>query len=154
MPYEAIYETSQLKPGEITGYLIFETQMCGTINYYSAGRNSVPTYKVDLYAGNDRTLRVYVKDDDLNVIDLTGATAVLTCKKTKSATATIFTKSTAVAGEGQIGAADEGEIFFFLLPADTALLEDQYVYDVKVTLSNGKAYTVVEGIFNILEPVG
>jgi len=154
MPYEAIIDVSKLHPGEVTGILISETKMCGMVNYYTAGRRTVPHYKIDIYADNNRTIRIYVKDDDLNVVDLTGASAILTVKQTKD-TAVLFTKSTAVPAEGAIGAADEGEIFFYLLPADTASLDiGQYVFDVKVTLSGGNEYTVVEGIFNLLQPVG
>lgn len=115
----------------------------------------MPYYGIEMYADNDRTFRVYVKDGNLDIIGLTGATAVLTIKKTKaSATATI-TKSTANPAEGMIGAADEGEIFFYILPADTASIElRQYVFDVTVTLSSGKSYTVLEGTINLLQPVG
>jgi uncharacterized protein YlzI (FlbEa/FlbD family) len=46
-------------------------------------------------------------------------------------------------------------MFFYLVPADTVSLEiRQYVYDVKVTLLTGKKYTVLEGVINLLEPVG
>lgn len=155
MPYEALYETSKLHPGELTGVLVAETEMCGTVNFYSAGRKTVPYYKMDIYANNNRTIRLFVKDDDLNVIDLTAATAVLTVKRTKDATAVTFSKTTATPAQGAIGAADEGEAFFYILPADTASLTiGQYVFDVKVTLSSGKKYTVVEGLINLLQPVG
>ena len=155
MPNEAIYETSKLHPGEVTGILETETKLCGLVNYYcsTSGGKSVPHYKIDLYSDNNRTIRVYVKDDDLNVIDLTNASALLTVKKTKD-TAVVFTKDTDVPAEGAIGAADEGEIFFYILPSDTVSLEDQYVFDVKITLPNSKEYTVVEGIINLLQPVG
>lgn len=154
MRVTVLYDTSQLHPGEVTGILISRTDLCATINFYQMGEPAVPHYKVDLYANNNRTLRVFVKDDSLNIINLTGAVAVLTVKPTKTGTTT-FTKTTAVAAQGIIAAADEGEINFYIVPADTASLDiRQYVFDVKATLSNGKKYTVVEGILDLLRPVG
>ena len=114
----------------------------------------MPFETIELYAGNNRTLRVYVKDDNLDVINVTGATGVLTVKKTKDSSAE-FTKSTAIPAQGQIRSPDQGEMLFYIVPADTANLDvRQYVFDVKVTLSTGKAYTVLEGIINLQQPVG
>jgi len=108
---------------------------------------------LDLYADNNKTYHIYVKDRNLEPIDLTGATCVLTVKDEKGGT-TVIQKSTAVAGQGEIGAPDQGEAYFYIVPADTsALAYQQYVYDVKVTLANTKTYTVLEGIINLLQPV-
>lgn len=153
MGVQVIYDTRFLHPGELTGIAVPETQMCGAVNYFysvSGGMN-VPHYTVDLYISNNRTLRVYIKDQDLNVVNLTGATLLLTVRKDVGGTV-IFTKSTAVPAEGAIGAADEGECFFYILPADTATLDGQYIFDVKLTTSAGKAYTTLEGILNLLQP--
>lgn len=151
---EVLYDIDQLPQGDIMGVLVKETKIYGRINAKPLRSRSVPCESFDIYAGNNRQLRVLVRDDDLNVIDITGATGVFTVKTTKSATSASIQKSTAVSGEGQIGAADEGEMFFFLVPADTSSLDiRQYVFDVKVTLSNGKAYTVVEGVVNLIEAV-
>ena len=150
---QVIYDASQLHPGELTGIWVPETQMCGTVNRYvsTSGGKNVPHYKVDLYINNDRTLRVFIKDEDLNIVDLTGCTLVLTARK-EAGDAPVFTKSTAVAAEGAIGAADEGECFFYIIPADTASLEGQYIFDIALTTAASKTYTVLEGILNLLEP--
>jgi len=154
MPIEVLYNANLLPQGDIMGVLKSETKLYGRINRRPLRRKSVPYDSFDIYAGNNRQLRVLVRDEDLNVIDITGATAVFTVKTTKSAASASISKSTAVSGEGQIGAADEGEIFFFLVPADTSSLDvRQYVFDVKVTLSSGNAYTVVEGVVNLIEAV-
>jgi hypothetical protein len=153
MGVQVIYDTSSLHPGELTGIAVPETQMCGTVNYYHStlGGKNVPHYRVDLYINNNRTLRVFVKDQDLNIVNLTGATLLLTVRKEAGGTTT-FTKSTAIPAQGAIGAADEGECFFYILPADTAALDGQYIFDVKLTTPTGKAYTVLEGILNLLQP--
>jgi len=150
---QVIYDTDQLHPGELLGIVVPESRMTGTVNYFqsTSGGMNVPHYRVDLYINNNRTLRVFIKDEDLNIVDLTGATLVLTVRK-ESGGAAVFTKSTAVAGEGQIGAADEGECFFYILPADTASLDGQYIFDVALTTAASKTYTVLEGILNLLQP--
>lgn len=153
MPVEVLYDTSSLPECDLVGILTAETKLCGKINNCPLGREAVPYYSIDLYANNNRRLRVYIRDGDLNIIDLTGATCVFTAKLTKSGSA-VIQKSTAVAGEGAIGAADEGECFFYIEPSDTSSLDiTQYVYDIQVTLSSGSKYTVVEGVLNLLQPV-
>ena len=115
----------------------------------------MPFEPMDIYANNDRTLRVYVKTPDLNIVNLTGAQGLLTVKTDKEATASVIAKTTASGPQGAIGSPDQGEMFFYIVPADTASLSiRQYVYDVKVTLATGKKYTVIEGVINLIDPVG
>lgn len=110
---------------------------------------------IDVYAGSNRTLRVYITDPDLKIVNLTGATGVFTVKEDKSDLFPTIQKSTAIAGQGQIGSPDQGEMFFFLVPEDTEDLDiQQYVYDVRLILPSGKSYTVMEGLINLLQPVG
>lgn len=143
-----LYDASQLHPNDLTGILEFETQLCGVVNNYPVRRHAVPFESIDLYAGSDRTLRVYIKTPELNIVDLTGAIGLLTIKTDKDATTTILSRT------GVLGATDEGEIFFYLVPADTsALAIRQYVYSIKIILSSGKVYTVLEGVINLLQPV-
>lgn len=150
-----IYDVDSLHPDDLTGILDFETQIYGIVNEYPTRRFSVRFESFDVYANSDRTLRVYVKTPELNIINLTGATGVFTIKASKSDTVATIQKSTAVSAQGQIGSPDQGEMFFYLVPADTATLAiRQYVYDVRVTLSTGKAYTVLEGTINLQQPVG
>jgi len=114
----------------------------------------MPNYKIDLFAENDRTLAIYVKDKDSNVVDVTGATGVFTAKD-KPGGSVVIQKTTSTASEGTIGAANKGEIFFYLVPSDTSSLDSdaQYDFDVKVTLSSGKAYTVLTGVLNLKQPI-
>lgn len=149
-----LYDTTSLHPDDLTGILESETQMCGTLSTYPR-RLIVQTECIEAYANRDRTYRVFVKTPDLNVVNLTGATGVFTVKVTKGALIHSVQKSTAVVGEGQIGSPDQGEMFFYLTPADTVNLAiRQYVFDIKVTLSDGKVYTVLEGVLNLQQPVG
>jgi len=155
MSFDAIYDTSQLHPDDLTGVLVSEDKMCGIINRYPIRRTAVPYYAIEMYKKNNRTFRVYVKDADLNVINITGAVGIFTVKQSKDSTTTLIQKSTAVPAQGQIGAADEGEMFFYFVPADTLSLDArQYVFDVKITLSTGKVYTIAEGVIDLLQTVG
>lgn len=155
MAIEVLYDPSKLPQCDLLGILTKETKICGIINNCPGRREPVPFTTIDLFADNDRQLRLLVRNGNLQIIDLTGATAVFTVKLRKSDTVPIFTKSTAIVGEGMIGAADEGEAFFFIEPSDTDSLDIcQYVWDVTVTLSDGKVYTVSSGLLNLLQPVG
>jgi hypothetical protein len=114
----------------------------------------VPFQNIEIYQANDRQLRFYARDANLDIVDLTGATCVFSVKENKSSGSFSIQKSTAVSGEGAIGSADQGEAFFYLVPADTSgLSTGQYWFDVKVTLSDTKVYTTVEGYLNLLDPV-
>jgi len=145
-----LYDASKLHPDDLNGILVSEKILCGIVNNYPIGRTAVPFESIDMYANNDRTIRVFVKTPDWNIVDLFGATGVLTIKQNKEDTVAIISKSTAVPVQGEIGSSDEGEMFFYLVPLDTnALTIRQYVYDIKVTLSNGKKYTIAEGVINL-----
>ena len=155
MSVEALYDMTKMYPYDLTGILISENSLCGLIDNYPLRRKAVPYESFDLYANNNRTLRVYVKTANLDVVNVAGATGVLTVRGTKDSSAPTFRKSTVVPAEGQIGSPDAGELIFYVLPADTVNLTiRQYVFDVKVTLSSGKSYTVVEGVINLQQPVG
>jgi len=153
MPSLAFYNNTPQPVCDFIGILIAETKLCGIINNCSR-RQPMPYTPIDLYKDNDRRLRVFIKDGNLNVVDVTNAVGIFTVKDTK-ADAIIFQKSTAVPGEGAIGSGDEGEMFFYIVPSDTASLTGggQYVYDVQVTLDTGLVYTTVEGVINLLQPV-
>lgn len=150
-----LFDASQLHPDDLTGIMESETQLDGVVNNYPVGRAAVPFEPMDLYAGSDRTFRVYIKTPDLNIVNLTGCQGLMTVKTDKAATVPTFTKSTLVGAQGAIGSPDQGEMFFYIVPADTQALDiRQYVYDVKLTLATGKKYTVLEGVINLQQPVG
>ena len=150
-----LYDATELHPDDLTGILISETRMNGVVNNYPVRRAAVPFVSMDLYANNNRTLRVFVKTPALEIVDLTGAVGIFTVRTEKGSATAVIQKSTLVAAQGAIGSADQGEMFFYLIPGDTASLDiRQYVYDIRVTLSSGKSYTVLEGTINLQEPVG
>ena len=148
-----LYDASQLHPDDLTGIMESETQLCGVVNNYPVGRSAVPFEPMDIYADSDRTLRVFIKTPDLNIVNLTGAQGLLTIKTDKFALTPVITKTTTDPSQGAIGSPDQGEMFFYLVPSDTSHLDiRQYVYDVRLTLSTGKTYTVLEGVINLQKP--
>lgn len=155
MSIEALWNPDLLPPCDLYGILVAETQMCGIVNNHPLRSTAVPFLTFQLYQSNNRRLRVYVRSPDGDIINLTGATCVFSVKLTKGDASTVIQKSTAVPGEGMIGSADQGECFFYILPADTSALDiAQYVFDIGVTLSDGSFYTVVDGVLNLLKPIG
>jgi hypothetical protein len=151
---EVYYNTPDLHPCDLLGILEKEAKLIGVINNYPLRRTAVPYYSMELYAGNKRRLRVYIKDGDLNIVNLTGAVCVFSFRHVKGGPL-IFSKSTSVSSEGMIGSADQGECFFYLNPEDTSSLDiAQYVFDVTVTLTgNDGPYTTAEGVVNLLQSV-
>ena len=156
---EAYYDTKALHPGDLLGILVRESRFVGIINNFPLRRHAVPYETMDLYAGNKRRLRVYIKDAALNIINLTGALCVFSLRHQKGGPI-VFQKDTNVSGQGMIGSADQGECFFFIDPTDTQKLDiAQYVFDVTVTLAGPDGpwtdgpYTTVEGVINLLQPV-
>jgi len=155
MSLEVFYRTNQLPQCDLYGIVEFEQELCGIINNCPQRRKPVPFITIDLFRDNNRQLRFFARDADLNVVDLTGAVCIFSVKEKKSDTTFAFQLSTAVPADGMIGAADEGEAFFFVKPSDTTGLGApcQYVYDVQVTLASGKIFTTVEGYLNLKVPV-
>ena len=156
---EAYYDRKTLSPCDLLGILQKETQLVGIVNNYPLRRQAVPYETIDLYAGNKRRLRAYIKDANLNIVNLAGSLCVLSLRHQKGGPI-VFQKHTNVPEEGMIGSADQGEFFFFIDHTDTANLDiAQYVFDVTVTLAGREGpwtdgpYTTVEGVVNLLQAV-
>jgi len=149
---ETWYYDKLLRSDQLYAIVVVKSKYNALINE-PTGMKPMPYEKIDLFAANDWTMAVYARDPDLDVVDLTGATAILTWRYGKDG-AIVLQKSTAVVGEGQIGAADEGEMLFYIKPEDTESLDiRQYPFDVRIELSNGKKYTGITGYVNLKDPV-
>jgi hypothetical protein len=146
MAVETLFSSADVPVLDLYGILLVENKMLGIINPFPIGDDAMPFERFRLHTSANRRLRILIRDENLDKVDITGATAVLTVKHQKSDAAATITKSTAIAGQGEIGAADSGELFFYIVPADTSSLgAAQYVFDVVVTVSTGEAYNVLEG---------
>lgn len=146
------YDESKLNPWDINGELVQFTTLTGIAQTLPTRRRKMPFYTLNMAQGDDRSLRVYVKDPNLDIIDLSGAVGQFFLRTAQKGGAAVFDKATNVTGEGQIGAADEGEMFFFIEPSDTSSLDArQYWWMIRVTLSNGKTYSIANGVINLQE---
>jgi len=156
---EAFYDYgADSEPLELNGEFVWRQTFIGYMSRLPhrllSRASQVPYYNVELYAGSDRTLRLYVRDQDDNIVDLTGATCKFTMRRTKDGPI-LVQKSTAVPAQGQIGSADRGEVLFYLIPSDTSSLDvyEQYVFDMHVQVASGKQATVLEGLIDLKQPV-
>jgi hypothetical protein len=156
MAIEVLYDLKSLTPFDLIGELVRETQLTGVTLNSPVGGKQVPYVPFEMYQANDRLIRVYVRDQNLDIVDITGANGLFTVKETKAGPV-VFQKETDNPNEGLIGAADEGEMFFIIKPEDTESLDieksDQFVYDVLIQLANGNKYTILEGTLLIRQRV-
>lgn len=135
------------EPEEMNGALIYREIFEIVLDRFT--RTKPMTFQnLFLYAGNDKEYIVYVKDRDLVPIDLTGASAVMTFRESKS------NPDVSLEVDGVISIPTEGEVRFTLVPEDTATLSiRQYVFDVKITTATSKVFTVIDGVLTLKQGV-
>lgn len=105
------------------------------------------TRDFSMFAGDDLTLTVTVKETDGTATTITSAAISWKASKSNSKTAAI-TKSTAAGGVTITNGA--GGIFTVSLdPADTTSLEGDYIHEAQITFSNGDVRTVLRGVMTI-----
>lgn len=101
--------------------------------------------------GNHYDITLVYKDEVGNVIDITGATAVMTARRSLY-DAVLFTKNAVITGA-------TGTMLFSLTPTETSNTVDtnkeqtSYLYDVQLTLSGGKISTLLEGTLCFKKPI-
>ena len=100
-----------------------------------------------MFRGDSRTLAITVTDSADQPIDLTGAIARFTVRKAIDKEV-LISKSSADPAQIDIIDPTNGKLEIYIVPNDTKTLKPGgYVFDVEITLSNGKVYTVVFGNF-------
>lgn len=105
---------------------------------------------IELYRGDSKMIRVFVKDENLDVVDLSNAEARFFVSYTSRSKSYLLSKSTANFRQGVIRTPERGEVVFFIDSEDTCSLDvGQYFYQVVVFLSNGSRYTVVSSFVNL-----
>lgn len=108
---------------------------------------------IEIYQGNDRTLKVTVVDSDGAAYDLSTADLYFDVKKFESDTPSIISKSSAVVTEIKIlSPATDGIFEVYLLPADTENIVGKKVYDLTMD-EGGKIYTLIKADFTVTLPV-
>lgn len=120
-------------------------------------QSSTRPYRISLFRGDSHTVEVTVKKKNpsnptgpLLLVDITGASAVLTVKTRANDTTALIAR----AGTIPNPPGTDGLFSFEFAPADTASLKPgPYVYDVQVTDALSKVYTVLKDVFEVKEDV-
>ena len=111
---------------------------------------------LNIIAGNDKVLKLHVKDDDGVSIDITDFTFLFTCKSDL----TLDDDSTVPEAELQYDVTSHseptnGKTKIEILNADTSDLLGNYMYSIKLITDDDpiKIYTVVEGLITFRQDV-
>jgi len=95
-----------------------------------------------LRAKNTNVINMIVRDEDLQVVDITGSTVFFTVKDTSSQTdVDAILKKDVTSHTFPTG----GETDIELTSADTSSLLGNYLYSIKIKDSDGNIYTLAEG---------
>jgi hypothetical protein len=156
------------EPIPIQGTLVSEETMFATVvteTYYIGYLSDeecpqMEDQRIQMYLRDDRTLSLVVNDHNDDPVDLTGAKITFTVKSKMGDPddQSIFQKKDAAAGGGdteiKILDAPGGSAEVYIVPADTLNVSPgNYMWDVQVTLANGKTYTVLRGRVTFKEDV-
>ncbi|MCK9154610.1 MAG: hypothetical protein M0P12_00700 [Paludibacteraceae bacterium] len=110
----------------------------------------MPNNNFELSKGDDRMIRVYMKDENLDILDLNGAEARFYLSESSKSSTYVIRKSTNSYSEGVIRTPERGEVIFFLGASDTKDLDPtQYYFQIVLILSNGRRYTACTGYMNL-----
>lgn len=149
------YNSIKVKAYELQGTINRIVRLTGFIENPSNRSDRTMTNTIELFQRDSRILKIYIKDQDLNVVDLNGATARLYIADSSKTSAYLIRKTTANFEDGAITDPANGEISLYLRPTDTASLPaGQYFYLVHVYLPAGDKYTVLNGLINIYYDIG
>lgn len=111
----------------------------------------------EMFANNDVTFRVTVKDQDGAVVNLSGYSARMEIKLDKEiATVAYISKSTTSGTQATITTPSSGIVDFFITAADFGTAPRYnlpYYYAVKIKSATNKEYTVLEGTVKFKKPV-
>jgi len=144
------YQTTYLFPYDVNGTLERITKINGTVGHPKWRLPKMQSNSIEIYKGDNRMIRVYVKDENLDIIDLNGAEARLLIAEGTQSSSYLIRKTTENYEDGVIKTPELGEIIFFINTDDTKDLDpSQYYYQIIVVLKNGQRYTVCSDMFDL-----
>jgi hypothetical protein len=149
------YNESKVKAFNLQGTIERVVRLSGFLEAPANRIYGMSTNSIDLFQGDSRILRVSVKDQDMNAVNLNGGYAILYISERSKSTSYLIRKSTANFSQGAITDPANGEVSLYLTSADTASLPaGQYFYLIHVYLATGDKYTVLKGLINISFDIG
>ena len=95
-----------------------------------------------LRSSNYNLIDCYVYDEDVELLNITGATILFTVKNkpTDADASAVLSKTVTSLADPQ-----NGEFKIELTDANTESLIGNYIYDIKIKLATGEIYTLAEG---------
>lgn len=110
------------------------------------------TNLISIISGDTETISLTFKDQDSNLIDITGYTVFLTVKQSvnasKSDDFSVIKKDVTVHSDPVNGATE-----VVLSSSDTAVRAENYVYDIQIKDVSGNITTVVRGDFHVTNDI-
>lgn len=104
-----------------------------------------------IYIGDDLVININVKDDDGEVVDLTGSSMTLTIKKKKSDELPVYQE---IQPSNAMLDPINGKVIFIVGSVVTSTFENRnYVYDILWTTNAGTTATIFAGNFQVKQPV-
>lgn len=146
MPYLSEFN----QPYDLSGIIERTTTVLGTAGSRTRRFTIMSSNSVSLPRGNNRMIRVFIKDINGDIINLNGAEGRFFVATSSKATSYLLRKTTTDYTEGTVRTPEKGEVIFFLKPEDTENLHtSQYFYQVLIILKNGERHTVCSDVLNI-----
>lgn len=110
-----------------------------------------------IYKGDNKSYICTVKDKDGVEFPLTGASITFTVRATELGAESFKRQNLAAGGDAtEIEDSDlaNGEFIIHIIPANTTgLTPGKYFYDIEITTSTAKVYTVSKGTFEIIQDI-
>ena len=122
---------------------------CTSSQQCSANSNTVTLDPI--YIGDDLVININVKDDEGEVVDLTGSSMTLTIKKKKSDELPVYQEN-----QPSNAMLDpiNGKVIFIVGSVVTSTFENRnYVYDILWITNAGTNSTIFTGNFQVKQPV-
>lgn len=102
---------------------------------------------IQVYRGDSLSLDGVIKNQDGDIVNLTGGVIKFSVKKKQTDPTYIISKTCAITSP------TEGKFNVFLSPTETAIPVGDYVYDIQLQFGAGSVYTVRKGVFTVIQDI-
>ena len=102
---------------------------------------------IEAYRGDSLTIDGVVRNQDGDVVNITGGTILFSVKKNQTDTDYVITKSASITSP------TEGKFTIILSPSDLNKTPGTYFYDIELRLNEATIHTISKGFFTILTDI-